>query len=171
MKKKDPSTGVRGFGPNREQRSEGNSQQNSSQVRETENLVEETLEKFGVKKRPRLTKEALEDLGPYDRLVSRFGATTLQSFENGLLWTSSTMVIILVLSGIVLSADAFLHSTSNAENSNNVFAIAKDIVDDATVKIVQPLFTPLIVLFFFASITLGILKSLQLTSSKTVYRE
>ncbi|KAK4522510.1 hypothetical protein GAYE_PCTG10G0400 [Galdieria yellowstonensis] len=175
MKKKSVRPETRGFDPDRRVSNKEKQQDSQGfQVTEqagTEKLVEERLRKFGVEKRSQFSKKTYEELGPYDRLVSRFGAKTLLSFEKGLLWTCSFLVVLLVFSGIVLSVDAFLHSSLEKETSNNFIMSSTVFVDEATTKVVQPFFTPLILLFFFTSITLGILKSLQLTSSKTVYRE
>ncbi|GJQ09319.1 hypothetical protein GpartN1_g1110.t1 [Galdieria partita] len=175
MKKTNPTSGRRGFGTNKNEVNE-EARQKTKSLQGTEQtgsdtLVEEALAKFGVVKKRRFSEQAYEELGPYDRLVSRFGATTLRSFESALLMTSSVLVISLVFSGIVLSIDAFLHASFERGTSEDFITATTALVDEATIKIVQPLFTPLILLFFVASISLGILKTLQLTSSKTVYRE
>jgi hypothetical protein len=176
MKKKNTTTGKRGFVPNREEYNknlhhDARKVQETVDQLETETSIEETLRKFGVLKKPHVSKEGDERLEPYDKLVSRFGEATLRSFESGLLWSSTLLVIILVFSGIILSVDAFLHTNFERETPKDVIAATSLFVDEATRNVVQPLFTPLILLFFVSSISLGVLKTLQLTSSKTVYRE
>ncbi|GJD09569.1 hypothetical protein Gasu2_38140 [Galdieria sulphuraria] len=94
MKKKNETSGKLGFGSNRNQVNKETHQQ-SERLQGTEKLVDEALAKFGVEKKPRFSQNEYEKLGPYDRLVSRFGATTLQSFESVLLVTSSVLVIVL----------------------------------------------------------------------------
>jgi len=98
-----------------------------------------------------------------ESVIAKLDAKTQLQFDKILITGVSLSLGFVILCGIGISAGA-LH------------VVFPDItipqsVDDAITKVLTPSFTPALGVFFFFSITFGLFKFAQISSSQTVYRE
>jgi len=126
----------------------------------SETKVKDILNKAGTKK----TKRERDPDSPFgESIIAGIPLAAQAKIDNILVTATFGALAFVVLSGVAISLGAL----------TVVFPtlIIPETIDDIAKNILSPAFTPSLGVFFFFSITFGIFKFAQISSSGTVYRE
>jgi len=116
------------------------------------------------KKKKATNQRSTEDLAPFgEEVMANMPMEVQQKFDNFLIAATFSSLTFVVLCGIGISVGAFKVAFKQVNIPPEL--------DSLITNVFTPAFTPALGIFFLFSITFGLFKFAQISSSQTVYRE